>query len=149
MYLPFLYMYVIYKSCGYDNHLLKPFPYPLGTRRCCNVESKSLTLIQRRSNVVFPVGNDNNYHCNLHRQWWLNCHRNKIHVLNKSRSGKNNLKKCCHKNHLSFCSYLDQSNCINFLHIFITRMLLATKDTWPWFYHSCANPKGSIFSLYR
>ena len=27
--------------------------YPLGTRRCCDVESKS---IQRRNNVVWPVG---------------------------------------------------------------------------------------------
>ena len=29
---------------------------PLGTRRCCDVESTSLTLIQRRNNVVCPVG---------------------------------------------------------------------------------------------
>ena len=29
---------------------------PLGTRRCCDVESTSLTLIQRRNNVVYPVG---------------------------------------------------------------------------------------------
>ena len=32
---------------------------PLGTRRCCDVESTSLTLIQRRSNAVCPVG------------WWM------------------------------------------------------------------------------
>ena len=30
--------------------------YPLDTRRCCDVESTSLTLIQRRSNVVCLVG---------------------------------------------------------------------------------------------
>ena len=30
--------------------------YPLGTRRCCNVESTLLTLIYRRNNVVCPVG---------------------------------------------------------------------------------------------
>ena len=30
--------------------------YPLGTQRCCDVESTSLTLIQRRNNVVCPVG---------------------------------------------------------------------------------------------
>ena len=30
--------------------------FPLGTRRCCDVESTSLTLIQRRNNVVCPVG---------------------------------------------------------------------------------------------
>ena len=29
---------------------------PLGTRRCCDVESTSLTLIKRRDNVVCPVG---------------------------------------------------------------------------------------------
>ena len=29
---------------------------PLGTRRCCDVESKSLMLIQRRNNVVCSVG---------------------------------------------------------------------------------------------
>ena len=29
---------------------------PLGTRRCYDVESTSLTLIQRRNNVVSPVG---------------------------------------------------------------------------------------------
>ena len=32
------------------------YAYPLGTRRCCDVESTSLTLIQRRINVVCPVG---------------------------------------------------------------------------------------------
>ena len=30
--------------------------HPLGTRRCCDVESTSMTLIQRRNNVVCPVG---------------------------------------------------------------------------------------------
>ena len=30
--------------------------YPLGTRRCCDVESTSMTLIQRRNNVVWRVG---------------------------------------------------------------------------------------------
>ena len=29
---------------------------PLGTRRCYDVESASMTLIQRRNNVVCPVG---------------------------------------------------------------------------------------------
>ena len=29
---------------------------PLGTRRCYDVESTSATLIQRRNNVVCPVG---------------------------------------------------------------------------------------------
>ena len=29
---------------------------PLGTRQCCDVESTSLTLNQRRNNVVCPVG---------------------------------------------------------------------------------------------
>ena len=29
---------------------------PMGTRRCCDVESTSLTLIQRRNNVVCQVG---------------------------------------------------------------------------------------------
>ena len=29
---------------------------PLGTRRYCDVESTSLTLIQRRNNAVCPVG---------------------------------------------------------------------------------------------
>ena len=29
---------------------------PLGTRRCCDVESTSMTLIQRRNDVVCPVG---------------------------------------------------------------------------------------------
>ena len=29
---------------------------PLGKRRCCDVESTSLTLLQRRNNVVCPVG---------------------------------------------------------------------------------------------
>ena len=29
---------------------------PLGTRRCCDVESTSKPLIQRRNNVVCPVG---------------------------------------------------------------------------------------------
>ena len=33
----------------------------LGTRRCCDVESTSLTLILRRNNVVCPVG----CHCHL------------------------------------------------------------------------------------
>ena len=31
-------------------------PIPLGTRRCCDVESKSMTLIQRHNNVVCPGG---------------------------------------------------------------------------------------------
>ena len=31
-------------------------PY-LGPRRCCDIESTSLTLIQRHNNVVCPVGN--------------------------------------------------------------------------------------------
>ena len=35
-------------------------PSPLGTRRCCDVESTSMTLIQRRNNVVCPVGGDKN-----------------------------------------------------------------------------------------
>ena len=30
--------------------------YPLGTRRCYDVESTPLTLIQRRNNVMWPVG---------------------------------------------------------------------------------------------
>ena len=29
---------------------------PLGTRRCCDVESTSMTLIQRRNSVVCPAG---------------------------------------------------------------------------------------------
>ena len=32
--------------------------YPLGTRDCCDVQSTSMTLIQRRNNVVCPVGYD-------------------------------------------------------------------------------------------
>ena len=32
--------------------------HPLGTRRCCDVESTSLTLIQRRNNVVYTVGSN-------------------------------------------------------------------------------------------
>ena len=31
--------------------------FPLGTQRCCDVESTSLTLIQRRNNAVCPVVN--------------------------------------------------------------------------------------------
>ena len=30
--------------------------YPLGTRRCCDVYSTSMMLIQHRNNVVWPVG---------------------------------------------------------------------------------------------
>ena len=30
--------------------------YPLGTRRRCDDESTSKTLIQRHNNVVYPVG---------------------------------------------------------------------------------------------
>ena len=32
------------------------YHFPLGTWRCCDVESTSSTLIQRRNNVVCPVG---------------------------------------------------------------------------------------------
>ena len=45
-----------------DECLCKRFQYiiyhstPLGTRRFCDVESTSLPLIQRRKNVVCPVG---------------------------------------------------------------------------------------------
>ena len=38
------------------NESLVLSPYPLGTRRCCDVESTSMTLILRRNNVVCPVG---------------------------------------------------------------------------------------------
>ena len=38
-------------------HSSKIKQFPLGTRRCCDVESTSLTLIQRRNNVVCPLGN--------------------------------------------------------------------------------------------
>ena len=34
--------------------------YPLDTWRCCDVESASMTLIQRRNNVVCQVGRTNN-----------------------------------------------------------------------------------------
>ena len=30
--------------------------FPLSSRRCCDVESTSMTLIQRRNNVVSSVG---------------------------------------------------------------------------------------------
>ena len=40
--------------------IIKPF----GTRRCCDVESTSMTLIQRCNNVVCPVGM--NIRPNLH-----------------------------------------------------------------------------------
>ena len=38
--------------------------HPLGTRRCCDVESTSMTLIQCRSNVVCPLGTES-------RKWSL------------------------------------------------------------------------------
>ena len=43
---------------------------PLDTQRCCDVESTWVTLIQRRNNVVFPVGDtiglrDNSSLCSL------------------------------------------------------------------------------------
>ena len=33
-------------------------PYPPGTRRYCDVDTTSLTLVLRRNNVVCPVGTD-------------------------------------------------------------------------------------------
>ena len=41
---------VIVSVIQYGSHI------PLDTRRCCEVESTSMTLIQRRSNVVCLVG---------------------------------------------------------------------------------------------
>ena len=38
------------------NRLSDDIHYPVGTRRCCDVESTSLTLIQRRNNVGCPAG---------------------------------------------------------------------------------------------
>ena len=41
----------------YSYHVFSAYTvYPLGTRRCCDVESTSTTLIQRPNNVVCPVG---------------------------------------------------------------------------------------------
>ena len=55
------------------------YDHPLGTRRCYDVESTSLTLIQRRSNVVCPLGTVD-FHCSSDRHlvssqrfiwcWW-------------------------------------------------------------------------------
>ena len=36
-------------------------PYPLGTRRCRDVESTSLTLIQCRNNVAYSVGHTHKF----------------------------------------------------------------------------------------
>ena len=47
--------------------------YLLGTRRCCDVESMSVTLIQRRSNVVCQVGYSITWHLlfqHAPRRWW-------------------------------------------------------------------------------
>ena len=51
-------------------HIVVMCTYLLGTRRCCDVESMSLTLIQRRNNVVYPVA----------WQWWSG-HSCRWHVL--------------------------------------------------------------------
>ena len=48
----------LYSFCAHMKMNEAPifYLYPLGTQRCCDVESTSVTLIQRRNNVVCPVG---------------------------------------------------------------------------------------------
>ena len=55
-------------KCNAAIHL-QAYNIPLSTRRCCNVESTSVTLIQRCNNVVWHVG----YHI---PSWWLKCSPN-------------------------------------------------------------------------
>ena len=45
--------------------------YPLGIRRCCDVASTSMTLIQRCNNVVCPVGTT---------EYFVNCSVSLFHV---------------------------------------------------------------------
>ena len=48
---------MLWKSIFYViRHEWRVISYPLGTRRYYDVELTSLTLIQRRNNVVCPVG---------------------------------------------------------------------------------------------
>ena len=48
-------------------HRGRPTMNPVGTRRCCDAESTSLTSILRRNNVVCPVG--------THQYEWHTSHR--------------------------------------------------------------------------
>ena len=45
------------KAIEKTSKLEAPAGSPLGTRRCCDVEATLMTLIQRRINVMCPVGN--------------------------------------------------------------------------------------------
>ena len=49
-------------------------PHQLDARRCCNVESTSLTLIQRRNSIVCPVGKQatpyESMYFTLNRRWY-------------------------------------------------------------------------------
>ena len=49
-----------------NEHLTCSRQCPPGTRRCCDVESTSLTLIQRRNNVVCPVGSREHAATSMH-----------------------------------------------------------------------------------
>ena len=55
---------------------LRFLPAP-GTRRCCDVESTSLTLIQRRNNVVCPVG----FSLAAHFHWDLAWHTRAVDAM--------------------------------------------------------------------
>ena len=56
-----------YSQSEYDTDLV----CVLDTRRCCDVESTSLTLIQRRSNVLCPMG--------IHSSWSVQSLRYTVH----------------------------------------------------------------------
>ena len=48
---------------GHDDLCVQGSSYSLDTRRCYDVESTSMTLIQRRSNVVCPVVYNDTMQC--------------------------------------------------------------------------------------
>ena len=66
------------------NTLTSPLiSHPMDTTRCCDVESTSMTLIQRRINVVCPVGSVtvlDNTRCLPDNQKML-CYHHLIHSL--------------------------------------------------------------------
>ena len=49
-------IHVIEIALLYNEQYGMSFVFSLGTRRCCDVESTSMTLIQHHNNVVCPVG---------------------------------------------------------------------------------------------